>query len=83
MRTHQDQSREFRTKQVRYFVMDIHGHDRKSTFDPHFCRMLKYTLLSGFARAVSSGVEHCLHTAGVTGSTPVSPTMEPRGYTKV
>ena len=26
------------------------------------------------ARAISSAVEHCLHTAGVTGSIPVSPT---------
>ena len=52
-------------------------------FDPRANRVLKYSLLSGFARAVSSEVEHCLHTAGVTGSTPVSPTMEPRGYTQV
>ena len=28
-----------------------------------------------FGRAVSSAVEHCLHTAGVTGSIPVSPTI--------
>ena len=26
-------------------------------------------------RAISSAVEHCLHTAGVTGSKPVSPTI--------
>jgi hypothetical protein len=26
-------------------------------------------------RAVSSAVEHCFHTAGVTGSIPVPPTM--------
>src|SRR4051812_37098831 len=29
--------------------------------------------------AVSSVVEHCLHTAGVTGSNPVSPTMRIKG----
>ena len=29
--------------------------------------------------AVSSAVEHCLHTAGVTGSKPVSPTMRIEG----
>src|SRR5580658_7668646 len=28
-------------------------------------------------RAVSSAVEHCFHTAGVTGSIPVPPTTEP------
>jgi hypothetical protein len=28
------------------------------------------------ARAISSAGEHCLHTAGVTGSIPVSPTLE-------
>src|SRR5215472_17799253 len=49
-------------------------------FDPRLGHMIKYSLLSGFARAVSSEVEHCLHTAGVTGSIPVSPTIEPRGY---
>jgi hypothetical protein len=27
------------------------------------------------ARVVSSAVEHCLHTAGVTGSIPVPPTI--------
>src|SRR5437870_11513586 len=55
----------------------------RSRFDPRFGAMVKYMLLSGFARAVSSAVEHCLHTAGVTGSIPVSPTMEPRGCTQV
>jgi hypothetical protein len=28
----------------------------------------------GYAGAVSSAVEHCFHTAGVTGSIPVPPT---------
>jgi hypothetical protein len=48
--------------------------NKESRFDPCSGCMLKYPLLSGFARAVSSGVEHCLHTAGATGSTPVPPT---------
>ena len=48
-------------------------------FDPGFGAMVKYLLLSGFARAVSSAVEHCLHTAGATGSIPVSPTMRIKG----
>ncbi len=30
-------------------------------------------------RAVSSAVEHCLHTAGVTGSIPVPPTIPASG----
>ena len=30
-------------------------------------------------RAISSAGEHCLHTAGVTGSIPVSPTMKHDG----
>ena len=33
---------------------------------------------SGRFRAISSVVEHCLHTAGVTGSNPVSPTGKPQ-----
>ena len=31
-------------------------------------------------RAVSSAVEHCFHTAGVTGSNPVPPTIKSRTY---
>ena len=34
-----------------------------------------YVLITSLYRAVSSAVEHCLHTAGVTGSIPVLPTI--------
>ena len=32
---------------------------------------------AGIGRARSSAEEHCLHTAGVAGSNPAAPTMEP------
>jgi hypothetical protein len=41
-------------------------------------RML--TLARSFWRAVSSAVEHCFHTAGVTGSSPVPPTIKFRRF---
>ena len=31
-------------------------------------------------RAISSAVEHCLHTAGVSGSIPLSPTIKSKSY---
>src|SRR4051794_1758488 len=34
------------------------------------------------SRAVSSAVEHCLHTAGVAGSNPASPTKMNQGVTR-
>ena len=35
---------------------------------------------SGLTRVVSSAVEHCLHTAGATGSIPVPPTIKTITY---
>jgi hypothetical protein len=34
-------------------------------------------------RALSSAGEHCLHTAGVTGSIPVAPTMKSRAGSSI
>ena len=41
-----------------------------------------YGLMRVLYRAVSSAVEHCLHTAGVTGSIPVPPTIETEHETR-
>ncbi len=44
---------------------------------PEVC--FRHSSMSYFAtgsRAVSSAVEHCFHTAGVTGSIPVPPTIK-------
>ena len=54
MRTHQDQSLEFRTKQVRYLSWT--GMDTpQPTFDPRFCRMLKYSSCLGSRGRLAQG----------------------------
>ena len=40
----------------------------------------RYGLILPLQWAVSSAVEHCLHTAGVTGSIPVPPTMNQAAF---
>jgi hypothetical protein len=42
-----------------------------------WCAVLSLGILA-HRRAVSSAVEHCFHTAGVTGSIPVPPTTQRR-----